>query len=139
MKAITKYQAEDGREFADRDQCLNHEAILRNIDVVMRRLVKSPDTNEFQNGRGYIQQDAAAVELVKNAIIDMWVGDKDICRGARQYPARYSILARIFSDCNSPLKEPWHRLCCIDDRYREWGQMFFAINPDQGEQYSLNS
>ena len=138
MKIITKYQAIDGHEFVDEATCLNHEAILRNIEMVMSHLIKSPESYEFQNGHGFIQQRPSDVELVKNAIIDMWMGDEQICMGARQHPARLSILARIFSDCNSPLQKPWHRLCCIDDCYREWGQMFFAINPDQGEQVKLN-
>ena len=138
MKIIKKYQALDGREFVDEAACLNHEAILRNIEMVMSHLVKSPDSCEFQNGHGFIQQRPSDVELVKNAIIDMWGSDDQIKEEARKHSPRFSILGRIFDDSGSPLRKPWYRLCCIDDHYREWGQMFFAINPDQGEQTRLN-
>lgn len=138
MKSIIKYQASDGREFNVKANCLMHEAILRNIETVMQRLPKRPDTCEFENGHGFIQHDPAQVELVKNAIIDMWQGDDEVKLGARAHPARFSILARFFDDTDSPLSKPWWRLCCIDDKSREWGQQYFAANPDKGEQIQLN-
>ncbi len=34
------------------------------------------------------------------------------------------------SDC-TPLKSAWWRLQCIDDKYREFNQPFYALNPDK--------
>jgi hypothetical protein len=138
MKTITQYQAEDGRIFNNKAECLNHDAVLRNIDFVMHRMPKRPQTSEFENGDGYIQHNPQTVELVKNALIDMWQGEENFKLESRAHPARYSILGRIFSECNSPLAVPWQRLCCIDDHYREWGQPFFALHPDKGNQIRLN-
>ena len=95
MKIIKKYQALDGREFVDEASCLNHETILRNIEMVMSHLVKSPDSCEFQNGHGFIQQRPSDVEMVKNAIIDKArVGPcsvKNFCINQADKPSKTSM------------------------------------------------
>ena len=140
MKIIIKYQAKDKREFNTEKECLVHESLLSNIQRVMSCLHAPPDDCvKFANGLGYLQNDPADVEEAKNGIIDLWQGDDAIKLNARAQPAKFSILGRFFSDSNCPLQDPWYRLCCIDDQAREWGQPFFANNPDQGKQVCLNS
>lgn len=138
MKTVTKYQARDGREFACEETAKTHEGVLDRIDKIMSTLPARPDDCEFSNGRGYIQHDWMAVTNAKNHIIDLWHGDEKIKLDAKMYPAPHSIIGRFFDDANSPLRDPWYRLMCIDPLGREWDQPYFALHPDCGNQIRLN-
>ena len=135
---IQKYQTRDKREFTNYELAEQHEKLLDRIDNVVSMLVPIPDTCEFSNGHGFIRQDPRLVQVVKESILDLWDGDLKTKLKAKNVPAHWSIIGRIFSDENSPLQKPWYRLICIDEHGREWGQPFFARNPDQGEQIQLN-
>ena len=42
------------------------------------------------------------------------------------------------SDCPHTIYRMWSRFTCIDKEGREWGQPFYATNPNQAEQIKLN-
>lgn len=132
MKVITKYQAIDGREFNSEADCLQHESLLAQIEAILP--LKAPNSCEFANGGGYIQHSAQSIqkarkELIKLAKkIDSYITEK----------THITYLMRVLDDMNSPLTSLAIRLYCIDSQYREWGQPYFAINPDKGQQIKLN-
>lgn len=53
-------------------------------------------------------------------------------------PASFGWIGRYFDDGgHNCLYEAWSRLRCIDEKGREWGQPYYALNPEKGEQKSL--
>ena len=48
-----------------------------------------------------------------------------------------SYVGRIV-DGNAPFSKAWYRFMCIDKDYREWGQGYFALHPNEGKQVKLN-
>lgn len=137
MKTITKYQARDGREFNNKIDCKNHEDLLLEIDKVNSILRAAPDTCDFANGSGYIQHSISQIvqykdkldELLKRTIKGFNFTDK----------THISYVLRVTGDCNSPLYGCYQRLYCVDwITGREWGQPYFALNPQKGKQICLN-
>jgi hypothetical protein len=44
-----------------------------------------------------------------------------------------SYVGRLLGDYGiRPLENAWYRFSCVDKQYREWGQPYFATNPDKG-------
>lgn len=136
MKTIKKYEANDGTEFNSEAACMRHEALCTEIDEVMSSLPRRPKDNDcsFANGHGYIQHDAETFWAVRDALlrigrrlskhnwIDTALADRTV------HP---SWCARLFDDISSPLANAWSRILCTDNDLREWGQPFFAYNPDK--------
>lgn len=143
MKAITKYVSNDGREFMDEQSCLKHEALKLRIKEIISQLYDIPDNTGFSNGSGYVQQNKYVVEKVKNEIIDLIKensNDKEYQKTIelhRNSKPRLGWISYCLSD-NSPFNNCWHRLMCMDDDFKEWGQPYFAMNPEQGTQIRIN-
>lgn len=140
MKVITKYQADDGTEFNSKLDCMKHEVLCEKIQQIMALLPKRPDDMEFANGHGYVQHAEKSVIQFRNRLLALmdgqidhpWVGE------TRQGKAHPSYLARLLDDSASPLGAAWNRLLMIDKKFREWGQPYYAMHPDRGEQTRLN-
>lgn len=139
MQTITKYKANDGKEFNSERDAISHESLLSRIDVAMVPLGKTPkdDGCDFANGGGFIQHSRLAVDLAKLALIELWDGDQKTKDAAKISPPSHSIIGRYLSDSNSPIYPAWCRLLCIDSEFREWGQPYFAQNPSQGKQFQI--
>jgi hypothetical protein len=138
VKTITQYKTDDGTIFNSKTKATKHEKLCDEINDVMKPLGKLPkDKNcEFGNGGGYLPHDPDVVMQVK-------VGLVKIARRYHSWFKRHkpenihpmSHAGRILGDAGpSPLSHAWSRLCCIDDRGREWGQPYYALNPNEGVQ-----
>jgi hypothetical protein len=144
MKVITKYVADDGREFTSVIQCENYEAreavIKARLDEALRLLAPRPTNIEFTNGKGYLQHDLASVLLVREEVCKLaneamphkWFTDA-IESG---FGTHWSWPARLIDemDCK-PLRDASHRLYCTDPHGREWGQPFYAMNEGKGAEH----
>ena len=142
MKAITKYEADDGKIFDSAEAAIKHDAKRISVKKIMRLINPIPDTIDFVTGDGYVQQDALAVQEFKRQILLMGAVHHNKMAEWAKNPIEVhpqSIVGRILSDCDHELYKAWHRVMCIDDSYREWGQPYFAINPDQGKQVEVNN
>lgn len=144
MEAITKFRAYNGDEFATMEQCDKYEQNCRAADAVVALLKPTPkdDGCRFTNGHGYIQQDVEVFERVRSGLllrardecphkfIDQSIADPGI---------HSSWAGRIIGEgCTKQLNRAWHRIMCTDAQFREWGQPFFANNPEKGDQICLN-
>lgn len=51
-----------------------------------------------------------------------------------------SYVGRLLGECRGlrPLSNAWRRFGCIDKMGKEWGQPYFAANPEKGTQKCLN-
>jgi hypothetical protein len=96
------------------------------------------DTPSFANGSGYIQHSPEVVEKCQKLFLQYCyeVLKQDIFLEEKVH--RQGIVGRYLNDCGNNLYTYWHRFLCTDSEYREWGQPFFAINPDKGKKVCFN-
>lgn len=133
MKAIIKYQALDKTTFNTEEECVRYENLLNKVNKIMSKIgdkVKDKSC-EFGNGGGYIQHNKEIVKKAQTDITNLAIKelklDKDYKFG--------SFIGRYIDDSGvNCIKEAYCRLQCIDNKGREWGQPYFAINPDKGVQ-----
>lgn len=139
MKQIIKYEAFDGAVFGTEDDCRAYELMAARINAAMRSLPTRPESNDFANGDGYVQHDSASVHEAMVAVLNQaknYSSHTSIPKSMEVgFPSRAGIVGRIIDDCcPRPINKAWYRFMCMDNDYREWGQPFFALNPDKGEQ-----
>lgn len=139
METITKYLANDGEEFKDRQSCVAHESMLMILGAAMDSLKTRPKSSEFHNGDlGYIQQDKEGVDGASRVVLALCCNyyssiKQDIKDNA--FLSRDSSICRFIDDsCPDTLANAWRRLGCIDDNYREWGQVFYRNHPTECNQ-----
>lgn len=142
MREITKYKAEDDSEFTSKESCLDHEV---NCDVAastMRHLDKNPSDSAFSNGSGYIQHDPSKVITVRNLFLEFskrYTDHNWIQQTIDGEDIHISYADRILGEVlPASIYRHWSRFSCIDDLGREWGQPFYANNPDKATQKQLN-
>lgn len=146
MKEIIKYQADDGTIFPTKELCIKHEYICKILDVYMSKLPALPtdDDCSFANGQGYIQHNLDDVREVQNLIVK-FAGDY------AEHTAIDNVIKNGVTDSNihtvtfvinnytpTPFMGVWTRFMCIDKSGREWGQPYFALNPDKAIAKRLN-
>lgn len=137
MKAVQRYKAEDGTEFATADEAIRRDQLLADIAFALLPIGEQPERG-FSNGEGYIQHEAEAVLRVKSELVRLarreLRGDFPILRVPPAEIHNHSFMGRLLDECSRPLYRAWWRLMCIDEQHREWGQPYFALNPDKGVQ-----
>lgn len=143
METITKYKAFDGREFVDPTDCELHETNCKLAEVIMQPMPDKPEGCGFSNGDGYLQHDKEVLLKVRNRFLEFarrytdhkWV-QQTIDKG---FDADPSWAGRIIGECApSTINKHWYRFMCIDNQCREWGQPYYATNPDKAKQIRLN-
>lgn len=147
MQTITKYLADDGREFLNSDECLEYEKDEKEIKAINAMLPEYPaDTCAFVNGGGYIIHEE---ETFNKARLLLLAKAKKYAK--EEYDIRDIIHAENHNRrmnwpyerikqlaCPVSLINASHRIYCVDDQFREWGQPFYAFNPDRAEHKQLN-
>jgi len=148
MKRVNRYIADDGAIFDDIDKCRDYESMLSRINVVMSRLPDKPsgDGCRFENGHGFLQHEEATFIEARNEVLDIaveYIGGataKKWAEGTKGGKTHMSFCGRLFDDSGvKPINSAWYRLSCIDTKFREWGQMYYALNPEKGEMICLNT
>ena len=144
MKAIMKYQASDDCEFNTEKQCAEYELLIVNIANIMSALPSRPIDSSFSNGdMGYIQHDKTTLRLVQVELLELMKEHIDhdwIQQTIDDETVHPSYVGRLLSDYGiSPLDKAWHRFHCIDNLSREWGQPYYAMNPDKAKQTQINT
>lgn len=129
MKTITKYQSNDGAEWADPIEAQKRDALCLKVEAAMKPLGGVPQA--VVDGRGWLQHDLETVNKAKDAILE-------ICReegyaktwkvfdspGRECHPL--SVIGRILDDNGGPINEAWRRFGRIDEKGREHQQAFYA-------------
>lgn len=144
MRQIVKYKADDGVEFFSMADCVQHEGNVNAAALIMSTLPKRPTSPAFSCGSGYVQHIQGELITVRNKFlefskvycthpwIDQGLEDDRPCIG-------HTGVARILSESlPKSVHVHWFRFVCIDKHFREWGQPYYALNPDKGMQVRLN-
>ena len=145
MQAETWYRAGDGSLWDTPEKARKREQEKSEVDRMLKHwLGFDPHTlggNKFCNGDlGYVQH---SLENIRKLRLELWdeakpklqywidqqarVGNSEEYLATQVHPSWH---LRMLDD-NSPLSDAYSRLCCIDDKGREWGQPFYANNPDK--------
>ena len=135
MQTVTRYKANDGTEFTNAVDAVDRDALLIEIEkanAIMKRAVD--DGCSFTNGHGYIQHTPEEVNQFHIAVAVLIRLEYNDEHAQTFLKNPRGIIHRILDDPKCPLGRTMNRVFCIDDRYREWGQPFYAMNPDQGDQ-----
>lgn len=144
MRAITKYQADDGKVFDSEQAAIKHDAKILSVKCAYKLLKPTPknDGCDFANGGGYVQQDPIKVQEFKRQIMLMGAEHHSKMEEWAKNPMEVhpqSIVGRILSDCDSTLYEAWYRVMCMDDKFREWGQPYYAMHPTKGKSVEVSA
>lgn len=144
MKTKVYYLADDGAELESRAAVKRHNTLLAKIRLAMAPLgSKVKDRGcRFANGGGYRQHKQVDVLKAKAALIA--IAKTEVPDKIWEHPPEeihpMSFAARLLDDASSTLYRAWHRFMCIDERTgREWGQPYYALNPEEGEQKEWRS
>ena len=124
------------REFDTREEAEHHEAYctaLDNASAILRTPIESIGYG-FSDGEGYVQQSSEAVSRFIIAVGEAIAlyDSPEIAQRWKEQPR--GIVGRFMDDSNSPARSVYWRLSRIDEDFREWGQMFFALHPSEGKQ-----
>lgn len=109
MTPITRYQADDGAEFATESDCLAYEGMIAEITKIVARLNPPPfvPDHQFNERTAFVQQDKYAVDEVKKSLLDF----------AKRRCPHWD---------NSTIYDAWMRLQSIDGQGREWIMPYYA-------------
>ena len=142
MKTITKYVADDGSEWGDEFAAKNRESLVLAVRDAMTFLKPTP--NDL-NWEGYVQQTPTLVLQCKcnlfaianqDGILKCWIDRQKNDHGKTEedliVDCHPSWFGRILDGSCRPLETAYGRLCCIDEKCREWNQPYFALNPSKG-------
>lgn len=136
MEIITKYRSDDGIEFVDMQKCLDYEDLCHRVDVIMACLLRVPaqDSCDFANGSGYIQHSAEAVTNARRKIIQC-ANEIMPHKWFQQELAGEDVHAswggRLIGEMQEKcLWTAWYRFSCMDANFREYGQPYYALNPE---------
>lgn len=132
MQVISKYQALDGKIFDTEEKCLTYDKLVKQVKKIMINLQDLPkdDSCRFANGGGYIQQKKSIIDKARIEITDL--GNTFFKQKEKWH---FNSIGRLFDDSGYDcLYSAWGRLSHIDYKYREWGQGYYAVNPDKGVQ-----
>lgn len=140
MKKIEKYKAIDGTEFNNENECLDYENLIKKVDNIMAELPPLPkdDGCRFSNGEGFVQHNKTILRKVQINLLKLaqkHIDHKWLQQTIDDENVHPSYVGRLIDDYNiRPLNKAWHRFMCIDKLGREWGQPYFALNPNEGKQ-----
>jgi len=140
MKPVTRYEANDGAIFTTEEAALKRDAIIEQVKEAMRLMPDLPkDENcDFANGDGYYQHDLKALESTRkmllevfksNGFADNWAALKNVTY--EQWQVHPSNFIRMIDGSCSPLEKAYYRLWNIDAQGREFGQPYYANNPEK--------
>lgn len=137
MEQITKFRAVDGSEFDKESDCVSYEALIVEVETIMRKLDPIPEMDgcNFSNGYGFVQQTRAAFLIVKLELLliaKRYTEFHWIQQTVDDDTVHLSYAGRIIDECcPRPVNRAWYRLMCIDKQFREWGQPYYANNPEK--------
>jgi len=140
VKEQTIYIADDGSQFDARDRCAAYEDVLAHVRRIMAPI---PDP-DMEHGT-YVQHDPDTIRSAKLALLRLaepytrpclkWVGNAiDAIERCEEDAVNCTWTMRAIDECApNCVASAWTRLCRIDPDGRDWQQIYFRLNPDEGE------
>jgi len=118
----TVYECE-GRDFYTLEKAQDYNTLCNQVRDVMSMLKPRPDGNDYENGKGYVQQEQSVVDSAWQALIH-------IGRVRYNSPTLGRFAQRYADDSGDKcLSHAFWRLNCICKQNREFGQPYYALNP----------
>lgn len=129
MKAILKYQANDGSEWSKESDAKNRDDMMLRVEEAMAPL--GPKPTREQEDKGWIQHNPETVIQCMQGILDLCKPDFAPSCPVFNTPAKdvhpMSIIGRILCDSGSgPRETAWRRFANIDPHGREHEQPYYA-------------
>lgn len=137
INEVTMYKV-GNQVFETPELAAKYQEKLLKTAAMLSLLKPVPDTTTYANGGGFVQQDPLKVEMYKREILLAASHFNPKFRELALNPMKVDpsgIVGREIGDSDPELFNLWHRLMCMDSQYREWGQVYYAINPSEGSQY----
>jgi hypothetical protein len=102
------------------------------LDKVKDKLYENGSEIGLKTGyEPYIQHTPEVVEEVQLAFIELCVKGGILPEKFLEGKVhRQGVIGRYLDDSGSGAYKYWYRLMCIDEKYREWEQPYYAINTD---------
>jgi hypothetical protein len=142
MKEVLRYQANDGKLFDTKGKCIDHDDKLTEVSKIISQLEDKPDSCDFSNGSGYIQQYEDVFLKVRKELLELAKKDTDhkwLQQSIDDITVDLSWGGRIIGECCiDALYRAWSRLSCIDKQFREWGQPYYSTHPEEATNKRLN-
>lgn len=114
---------------------------INNIYKILGGRIEDPGCN-FANGGGYYQLTPEAIRMFDNAFIEA-VKEmepelfKKYEKAGRPFNIKDYAVGRWLNDSGSPLYGSLITRLCIDDKFRRWGQIYYANNTSEGKNVKL--
>ena len=147
MLAVTRYQANDGSIWREAEKAAQRDELLEQLKRLDNILPKGDfaDTCNFSNGSGYIQHGIRSVREAHLFLVDLTRPHLEYSmQKVEQEKEKFDWstagpqwFCRMLDGGCAPLERAWSRLCNIDYLMREWGQMYYALHPEKGDQECL--
>ena len=102
------------------------------------------DVISFSRGDGYIQHNKLVLDRVQSEFLKVCHEITGIEALLEPNINRQGIIGRYLDDYHNGqdkdvnLYHYWNKFMCIDNKYREWGQPYFAFTEGKGSNRSLN-
>lgn len=142
MEIIQKFKAIDGVEFNDKEECIKYETLIDRVNSIINTLPKHPNTCEFSNGSGYLQHNETTFKNAKISLLNIckeYIDHRWVQESIDDHNINPSYVGRLLDDYGiRPLYKAWYRIMCVDSKFREWGQLYYATNPNEAKQVKLN-
>lgn len=122
MEVITIFKAWDGKRFNTQAECERYEDVIYQVRVIEGRLRPRPSDIKFANGGGYVLQNISTVEKARQDFNDL----------VQRLTGKSGPAMRYYIEDMPAVVSFWDRLYSTDSLGREWGQLYYALNPGTG-------
>lgn len=127
MEVVTRYKVGD-RLFEDEIEARSFENFMVAIEAA-HAVLGSAEGLDY-NGGNFIQHDAASVVDFLAATHRALVLSGHIEEAQMWLSNPKGLVGRFLDDSNNPARDLYWRYQRIDSQHREWGQPYFANNPN---------
>jgi hypothetical protein len=132
MKPVQKFEANDGTVFDDATSALDHDALCTAIATLTDALPAPPPSGSEEwiqhSMSDFLTYQRALIELFRAKVPYFANNEHTLWALHAQRPAGHTLIGRFIDDsAPRPLYSAWYRIMCTDQRFREWGQPFFAL------------
>lgn len=150
MEEIKIYKCKDGQRFDLKDNAIKYEKLIDDVEEVISKLPEQPkdDGCRFSNGHGYLQHKSIDIMIARKELLELALKNEPgidktnswVRESISNHNHHISYAQRIIGEYNSlsPISRALYRLACIDSKNREFGQPYFANNPEKADLFQLN-
>lgn len=134
IKEKVSFETDDGVVHDSLEQAEKYNVLLGQCDDILNGMISAPDDIDFINGTGWIQHPPFTKQKLSKNIIDCHNKYFDDDQTEITY-----AMGRMLDDGNIKcLYSLLNKYKCMTDDDKEFGQIFFANNPDKAKGGQIN-